>query len=331
MQSMQRETKGRFTESSTSMSITERYYATGTSFGHSFHAGMAWLLIVVAVAGFAPRSLAIVSGTMPNPPLVVHLHAAVMALWVALLAVQATLSLAGRMDLHRKWGLASLAAAPLVLIMLVAITIVRQNDAAGTPGAPIVNNILFVQIRSIVLFPTFFVWALLTRHTDPQTHKRMMLLATLSLLDAGIARMNWLPHNQFPNDYLAIHLYLLLLLVPALMHDLIRLRRIHRAWVWGLVLMLPKPRGPQALHQLRSIGAFRADLEFHSELELHDYALLDPSRGQRITRSTQSRTVSCIPEALEHFPVNCTSRWARDSRAACRVRSATCAPRRYFP
>jgi hypothetical protein len=200
---------------------------------------MAWLLVVVAVGGFAPRSLAIVNGTMPMPPLVVHLHAAVMASWVSLLAVQATLSLAGRMDLHRKSGLASLVVGPLVLIMLVAITIIRQNDAAGTPAAPIVNNILFVQIRSIVLFPTFFIWALRTRRTDPQTHKRMMLLATLMLLDAAIARMSWLPHNQFPRDYLAIHVYLLLLLVPPLLHDLIRLRRIHRAFVWGLVLILP--------------------------------------------------------------------------------------------
>jgi hypothetical protein len=210
----------------------------GTSFDR-FYAGMAWLLVVVAVAGFAPRSLAIVSGTMPIPPLVVHLHAAVMASWVALLAVQATLSLAGRMDLHRKWGLASLAVGPLVLIMLVAVSIIRQNDAAGTPAAPVVNNILFVQMRSIVLFPTFFIWALRTRRTDPQTHKRMMLLATLMLLDAAIARMSWLPHNQFPTHYLAVHLYLLLLLVPLLLHDLIRFRRIHRAWVWGLVLILP--------------------------------------------------------------------------------------------
>lgn len=211
----------------------------GTSSERLFHAGMAWLLVVVAVTGFAPRSLAIVSGTMPMPPLVVHLHAAVMASWVVLLAVQATLALAGRMDLHRRWGLASLVVGPLVLIMLVAVTIIRQNDAAGTPAAPIVNNILFVQIRSIVMFPLFFVWALRTRRTDPQTHKRMMLLATLMLLDAAIARMSSLPYNQFPKDYMAIHLYLLLLLVPPLLHDLIRLRRIHRAWVWGLVLVLP--------------------------------------------------------------------------------------------
>jgi hypothetical protein len=211
----------------------------GTSFDRRFHAGMAWLFVVVAVAGFAPRSLAIVSGKMASPPLVVHLHAAVMASWVALLALQATLSLMGRMDLHRKFGLASLVVAPLVLIMLVAITIVRQNDAYGTPAGPVVNNILFLQIRAIVLFPVFFVWALQTRRTDPQTHKRMMLLATLMLLDAAIARMSWLPYNRFPKDYTAVHLYLLLLLVPALLYDLIRSRRIHRAWVWGLVLALP--------------------------------------------------------------------------------------------
>ena len=36
-----------------------------------------------------------------------------------------------------------------------------------------------------------------------------------------------------------MHAYLLLLLVPALLYDLFRLRRIHRAWVWGLALILP--------------------------------------------------------------------------------------------
>jgi hypothetical protein len=218
---------------------TSQMKAGGSFLDRHFYAGMAWFFVIVAIAGFAPRSLAIVSGTMRSPPLVVHLHAAVMASWVSLLAVQATLSLTGRMDLHRRWGLASLVVGPLVLIALIAVTIVRQNDAAGTPAGPIVNNILFVQIRSIVLFPTFFVWALRTRRTDLEMHKRMMLLATLMLLDAAIARMSWLPYNEFPKSYLAVHLYLLLLLVPALLFDLIRRGRIHRAWVWGLALILP--------------------------------------------------------------------------------------------
>jgi hypothetical protein len=204
-----------------------------------FHAGMAWLFVVVAVVGFAPRSLAILGGSMASPPLAVHLHAAVMASWTLLLAVQATLSLVGRMDLHRRVGLASLVIGPAVLLMLIAVTIVRQNDAALTPAAPIVNNILFLQLRAILMFPTFFVWALATRRADPQTHKRMILLATLMLLDAAIARMGWLPFNVFPKDYLAVHVYLLLLLVPALLYDLLTLGRIHHAWLAGLALVLP--------------------------------------------------------------------------------------------
>ncbi len=123
--------------------------------------------------------------------------------------------------------------------MLVAVTFVRQNDAAGTPGAAVVNNILLLQIRAIVLFPVFFVWGWRTRGSDYPTHGRMMLLAMLMLLDAAIARMGWLPFNAFPNDYLAIHLYLLLLLVPGLVRDLVVRGRIHRAWLAGLALIVP--------------------------------------------------------------------------------------------
>jgi len=207
--------------------------------GRSFHAVLAWTFVLVAIVGFAPRSIAIVGGTMPNPPLVVHLHAAVMASWTALLAVQSTLSLAGRPDLHRRVGKLALVVAPAVLVMLLAVTFSRQNAAFGTPAGPIVNNILFLQIRSIVLFPLFFAWAWRTRRTDLQTHRRMMLMATLMLLDAAIARMGFLPGNDFPRSYLAVHLYLLALLIPALLHDLLTLGRIHRAWLLGLALVVP--------------------------------------------------------------------------------------------
>jgi hypothetical protein len=207
--------------------------------GRSFHAVLAWAFVIVAIVGFAPRSIAIVGGTLRNPPLVVHLHAAVMASWTMLLAVQSTLSLAGRADLHRRVGKLALVVAPAVLAMLIVVTWSRQNAAAGTPAAPIVNNILFLQIRAIVLFPLFFVWAWRTRRTDLQTHRRMMLMTTLMLLDAAIARMGWLPGNGFPASYLAVHLYLLALLIPALLHDLLTLGRIHRAWLYGLALLLP--------------------------------------------------------------------------------------------
>jgi len=204
-----------------------------------FHAWYAWLLVAVTVVGFAPRSLAIVSGEMAMPPLVVHLHAAAMAAWTLLLALQATLALRDRPDLHRRLGLAAVALVPILLVMLIMITVSRQQAAAGTPAAAVVNNILFLQIRAIVLFPTFAIWGLLMRQTDPGMHKRLLLLATLNLIDAAIARMSWLPFNAFPVSYAAVHGYLLLLLLPGLLHDQIRRRQLHPAWRYGLALMLP--------------------------------------------------------------------------------------------
>lgn len=215
-------------------------YPSRTGIGEqTMYAAMAWLLVLVTLIGFAPRSVAILGGAMPNPPLVVHMHAFVMACWTLLLALQASLSLAGRMDLHRRLGLAALALAPALLVMLTAVTVVRQQDAVGTPGAVFVNNILFLQIRSILLFPAFVIWALATRQRDPGMHKRMMLLATFMLIDAAIARMDWLPFNTFPASYLAIHLYLLVLMLPALWWDWRHLGTVHRAWRWGLGLTLP--------------------------------------------------------------------------------------------
>jgi hypothetical protein len=51
--------------------------------------------------------------------------------------------------------------------------------------------------------------------------------------------MSGLPYNRFPRDYLAVHLYLLLQFLPPLPYDLIRTRRIHRAWLLGLALTVP--------------------------------------------------------------------------------------------
>jgi hypothetical protein len=218
---------------------TDMTHTEARTLDRVFYACMGWLLVIVIVVGFAPRSMAILGGGMPNPPLVVHLHAFVLAAWTLLMAVQASLSLMNRRDLHRRVGLAALALAPAVLVVLTAVTVVRQQDSAGTPAAPIVNNILFLQIRSILLFPTFIIWALATRQSDGQTHKRMTLLATMMLIDAAIARMSWLPFNQFPVSYLAVHLYLLLLMLPALVYDFVTLGRVHRAWLWGLALILP--------------------------------------------------------------------------------------------
>ena len=200
---------------------------------------MTLLFLATAVAGFAPSSAAILSGAIPVPPLVVHVHAACMLTWLILLVTQASLVRGGRLALHRTLGTCSFVAAAALLTALVTVTTVRYGDLTGAGFGPLASNILLLQIRSILLFPAFYRWAIAARHTDPATHKRAMLFATLVLLDAAIARMSWLPGTNSANTYDGVHLWLLALLVPAVVADLVRLGKVHRVYVVGLVLLAP--------------------------------------------------------------------------------------------
>jgi hypothetical protein len=199
---------------------------------------MALLFLATAVAGFAPSGMSIAAGTR-QVPLVVHLHGAAMLTWLLLLVVQAALVNSRRVALHRTLGTASYVVAAAVFGMMVAVTWTRYGDLTQAGYGPLASNILLLQLRSIELFPVFYLWAIATRRTDSATHKRAMLVATLVLLDAAIARMTWLPGTNSADTYDGVHLWLLALFLPALAADLVHHGRVHRVYVVGLVLLAP--------------------------------------------------------------------------------------------
>ena len=204
-----------------------------------FYFFLAALIALVAIVGFAPSSAGILGGTIPSPPLIVHLHAASMITWLLLLVAQTGLVSAGRRDLHMRLGLASLGLAPAIMVLATAVTIIRYYDGVEAGAGDFVANILFLQIRIIVMFPVFVIWALAARVRDPETHKRAMILAAIVPIGAAFARMAWIPGNEVQMSYDPTSLLELALLAPALIYDKLRHGRVHRAYWIGLALTLP--------------------------------------------------------------------------------------------
>jgi hypothetical protein len=237
--------------------------------------GMAALFVAVAAIGFGPRSIGILSGTLPNPPAIVHVHAALMASWLVLLLVQTSLMETGRRSVHQKLGVVSFVLAPLMFVAMLVLTFAPYyiflsagpQPATGTP--PPLDLVargtvfsLFVQGRAALLFAVFYVWAVVARRNAPETHKRMMIMATLVLIDAALGRMGWL--TGFTSivegrSYTIVHIYQLLLLAPAIVYDLVRFGRVHRAYVVGVALFLPFAIATHALWNhagwQRAVGA----------------------------------------------------------------------------
>jgi len=78
----------------------------------------------------------------------------------------------------------------------------------------------------------------LARRSSPGTHKRLMIIATVVLLDAAFARIRWLPGMPPTNSgFELMSAYQLLLLAPLVVFDLRRTGQIHRASLFGVGLL----------------------------------------------------------------------------------------------
>jgi len=152
-----------------------------------FYSWMAITCLAVAIIGFMPTYfLPMVQGRFQAPP-IIHIHGAVFFAWTALFCVQTFLVANGATLAHRTWGLLGIAIATSMVFLVLATVVVRINmmDAAGYGAG--MRAFSWVQVSGIVFFATVFAIAIVYLK-KPEIHKRLMLLGTISLLDAPIAR-----------------------------------------------------------------------------------------------------------------------------------------------
>src|SRR5215210_1278649 len=214
----------------------------------------AWFIAIV-LAGFIPDSLekiaAVQTGERPPFPTVLHFHAVLMGSFLLLLLAQTTLAATGRIEQHRRLGLAGMVLAPALVI--VGFILVPTNyhmlwDAAHsgplatreqfTGALNVWENIMLLQLRIGILFPLFLAIGLRARGGNAGLHKRMMILATAMALPAGIDRIPWLP-STMPGNPIAADLYTLLAVSPMFIWDVVRNRRVHPAYLIWLAIFIP--------------------------------------------------------------------------------------------
>ena len=124
----------------------------------------------------------------PPAPVLVHIHAAVFTVWMLLLTAQVLLVLRDRVALHRKLGVFAVGWACLMAVMgpVAFISIVAQQ--AKLHG-PFPYPFISVHVADIGGFLVLLAYGIALRK-NPAAHKRMMILATVSLADPGFARFS---------------------------------------------------------------------------------------------------------------------------------------------
>jgi len=151
---------------------------------------------LLAFGGFAPTYwLQLAPRTFIGSPLV-HLHAVLFSGWMLLFVLQTILAARRRLDRHRACGLlgVSLATAMVFVGCAAASEALKDRLAAGFGDAA--RAFFIVPISLLVLFGGF-VLAAIANVKRPEAHKRLMLLATISIIPPAIAHSTYVVGASF--------------------------------------------------------------------------------------------------------------------------------------
>ncbi len=203
-----------------------------------FFGGMAVALTLTVLAGFS-RTYYFnhwVAEPFALTPLL-HWHGAAFSAWLLLLVAQTTLIATHRVGLHRRLGIAGAVLAVLMVPLGMSVAITRTaSGVIADHGAP---PLLFLAVPVIgMLVFGALVGAALYLRRDSGAHKRLMLLATLELATAGVARLPLVEDWGPPGFFGVTDLFIVALIV----YDLVTRKRLHRATIWGgLFLVASQP------------------------------------------------------------------------------------------
>ena len=210
-----------------------------------FYTLMAVACILTAFLGFIPTYWTpMVAGQFTAHP-VVHMHGIAFFSWTIFALVQTSLVPAGRVALHRSVGLAGISLATLLTVLgllaalnslLGSYTVGRGYDAEA---------FLIVPISIIVTFAVLFALAI-ANIKRPEIHKRLMLMATVAVLNAPIARplLTWVWPLSGPTDVPPVWINVpacwlsYLLIVAAMLYDWRTRGKIHNVYLIALPVLV---------------------------------------------------------------------------------------------
>jgi hypothetical protein len=215
----------------------------GRGFDNVFFSAMALLILATVFLGFAHSYYLAGIFRAPLPSPIVHIHGAAMSCWMLLFITQICLVSAGRVDIHRRLGVAGFVLACLMVLLgvLTATDQLVRNSADPAAGVKFqfFNFLFIVAITGVLVFAVLIFFAFRMR-SNPAAHKRLILIATTELISAAIARLPFaFLRNGPPLFIIGAQLGLqFAYLLPVVCYDLWSTRKIQRATLWASAFLI---------------------------------------------------------------------------------------------
>jgi hypothetical protein len=192
---------------------------------------LAIAFLAIALTGFSTTFFVPLALGTFDAPSIVYVHGVLLFGWLLLFLSQSALARSRNLTAHRRsgWAGACLAMAIVVSGIYVGVFAARRDLAAtgqDWPFGAFVNIVI-----EMVVFGSLVAAAVASRRS-PESHKRFLVLATISALGPA-----WFRFRHFmpfvPNPLLTFSLVADSVLLVVLARDWLTLKRVHPVYIWA--------------------------------------------------------------------------------------------------
>lgn len=220
----------------------------------SFFTTMTGLVLALVIAGFVPTLYLRPLFVVPPIPAYLYAHGIILTTWFVWSFVQSLLIRAGQVKRHRQFGAVGAGFGAVVLAGGLMASLNAPSRAAaegfdfsadaslfgigvtGVTIAAFLAGVVFANLGSLVSFATLVASAVILRRR-PQAHKRLMLLASISIIGPALARLSRL-HGFGGEQGPFIPVVMWGLVVVLAIYDLATRRRLHPSTALGALWMI---------------------------------------------------------------------------------------------
>ena len=218
----------------------------GRRYDRVFFPVMAVLTLATVFLGFAKTYFLAGMINAPLPSWIIHVHGALFSSWIILFIVQVSLVAAHRVDLHRKLGVIGFSLACVMIVF--GLMAARNSLMRGISPVPTmdVRTFFVLPVAAMFVFATLIYFGYKFRKNS-LAHKRIMMIATISLLGAAIARWPF----AFVHNHVFADLTLYVFLLAMVVYDLWSTHKVQRATLYAslFVIVVQQVSVPLAMTQ----------------------------------------------------------------------------------
>jgi hypothetical protein len=225
--------------STTAATLPTTKSLAGRRYDRVFFPIISVLILITVVIGFAKTYFLAGMVRAPLPSPIIHIHGAIFTSWIILLIVQTGLVSARRVDIHKKLGLFGfgLACVMVVLGLLASVNALSRQVVSNVSPIPGLDARTFfaIPIGDMIIFATliYLGWALRFKGAE---HKRLVLIATIGLIDAAVNRWPFAYVRTGPHILVDLTVYTFLVALMA--YDLWSTHKIQKVTLWASLFLI---------------------------------------------------------------------------------------------